>query len=176
MTTPGPRPAEHDSRGDAHLAAAAERLRAAEFATVDPLLVLAVSVGDSVAQIPMAALVAENLAGRLGAATEDPGTAHWQGGHRYDAHRRGGRTGRSEHPHRLATFHQAAQARVQALREQLTTAEGLAGQLTAHLNLHTGGEPSCPRPAAAREVTVTITVNVTITVTVNVTVTVTGQD
>lgn len=37
---------------------------------------------------------------------------------------------------RLATFHTAAQARVQKLREQLATAEGFARQIQDHIELH----------------------------------------
>ena len=37
---------------------------------------------------------------------------------------------------RLAMFHEAARARVQALREQLTTAEGFATQIEEQLTLH----------------------------------------
>jgi MerR family copper efflux transcriptional regulator len=37
---------------------------------------------------------------------------------------------------RLAMFHTAAQARVQALREQLATAEGFAQQIQDHIDLH----------------------------------------
>jgi DNA-binding transcriptional MerR regulator len=37
---------------------------------------------------------------------------------------------------RLAMYHQAAQARVQALREQLATAEGFAGQIQDQIALH----------------------------------------
>lgn len=36
----------------------------------------------------------------------------------------------------LATYHDAAQARVQALREQLVTAEGFARQIQDHIALH----------------------------------------
>jgi hypothetical protein len=37
---------------------------------------------------------------------------------------------------RLATFHTAAPARAQALREQLATAEGFAQQIQDHIELH----------------------------------------
>lgn len=37
---------------------------------------------------------------------------------------------------RLAMFHTIAQTRVQALREQLATAEGFAQQIQDHINLH----------------------------------------
>ena len=37
---------------------------------------------------------------------------------------------------RLAMFHAAAQARVQALRDQLATAEGFARQIQDHIDLH----------------------------------------
>ncbi|MFG1925291.1 MerR family transcriptional regulator [Cryptosporangium sp. NPDC048952] len=37
---------------------------------------------------------------------------------------------------RLTMFHEAAQARVQALRDQLATAEGFAAQIEEHLRVH----------------------------------------
>ena len=37
---------------------------------------------------------------------------------------------------RLAMYHQAALARVQALRDQLATAEGFARQIREQMNLH----------------------------------------
>ncbi|WP_430640889.1 MerR family DNA-binding protein [Couchioplanes caeruleus] len=43
---------------------------------------------------------------------------------------------RAELQDRLAMFHTAAQARVQALREQLSTAEGFARQIQDHVDQH----------------------------------------
>jgi DNA-binding transcriptional MerR regulator len=43
---------------------------------------------------------------------------------------------RAELQDRLAMYHHAAQNRVQALREQLTTAEGFAQQIQDHIDLH----------------------------------------
>ncbi|WP_203837038.1 MerR family transcriptional regulator [Winogradskya humida] len=37
---------------------------------------------------------------------------------------------------RLTMFHEAAQARVTALRDQLTMAEGFAGQIQDHIDIH----------------------------------------
>ncbi|MFI5935069.1 MerR family transcriptional regulator [Actinoplanes sp. NPDC051494] len=37
---------------------------------------------------------------------------------------------------RLTMFHEAAQARVRALRDQLTMAEGFAGQIQQHIDFH----------------------------------------